>query len=53
VVEFDKSEQEESRNSENRAGSGRAEIVKMRPDAVVRRAQDKLALLTARFDVTG
>jgi HlyD family secretion protein len=52
VVEFDLSEQEErlaQANSE--LAQAEQEITKLRADIVVQRAQDQVALLTARFDV--
>ena len=52
VVEFDKSEQEERLvTAKSELAQAEQEIVKMRADAVVQRAQDEVALLTARFDV--
>jgi len=52
VVEFDKSEQEERlETAKSELAQADQEIVKMRADAVVQRAQDEVTLLTARFDV--
>src|SRR5688572_15591969 len=52
VVEFDKSEQEERlETAKSELAQAEQEIVKMQADAVVQRAQDDVALLTARFDV--
>jgi HlyD family secretion protein len=52
VVEFDKSEQEERLvAAKSELAQAEQEIVKMQADAVVQRAQDEVALLTARFDV--
>lgn len=52
VVEFDLSEQEE-RLAQARSELAQAdqEITKLRADIIVQRAQDQVALLTARFDV--
>ena len=52
VVEFDLSEQEERlAQAKSELAQAEQEIAKLRADMVVQRAQDQVALLTARFDV--
>ena len=52
VVEFDLSEQEEKlAQAKSELEQAEQEITKLRADIVVQRAQDHVALLTARFDV--
>src|SRR5689334_22857232 len=52
VVEFDMSEQQDRlETAASELAQAEQEIAKMRADAVVQRAQDDVALLTARFDV--
>jgi len=52
VVEFDLSEQEERlAQAKSELEGAEQEIAKLRADILVQRAQDQVALLTARFDV--
>jgi len=52
VVEFDESEQEDRlETAKSELAQAEQEIIKMQADALVQRAQDDVALLTARFDV--
>ena len=52
VVEFDLSEQEEKlAQAKSELEQAEQEITKLRADIVVQRAQEQVALLTARFDV--
>lgn len=52
VVEFDLSEQEERlAQAKSELSQAEQEITKLRADIVVQRAQDQVALLTARYDV--
>jgi multidrug efflux pump subunit AcrA (membrane-fusion protein) len=52
VVEFDLSEQEERlAQAKSELAQAEQEITKLRADMVVQRAQDQVALLTARYDV--
>lgn len=52
VVEFDQSEQQDRlETARSEVAQAEQEIAKAKADAVVQRAQDEVALLTARFDV--
>ena len=52
VVEFDLSEQEEKlAQAKSELAQAEQEITKLRADIVVQRAQERVTLLTARFDV--